>query len=401
MVYDVALKPDKTGINLRLLSKEKEIPIRKNPLVMCFEGAFIFLAISRGKFNYLLVNTLHDFLQIYKEFDSLVSLEERHQRCRVKEDDRERFFKALSATELDLLFRTYKIMCAAVEMTNNKAFKCCELSVRLIEGESGQGFKPGGDSGPRILHRLHLHNQLIERRKLASAPSFIQLVNLKKTNVLPSLSSDGSAALSHRSSALNTVAVLSPRSNSSNVVPHMAQQSYDRAKASVTLDTAGDILKSKGLGACDYSEAERDLKKYSSSLDQLAQLATESLQSETPYFDAKQLFPVKKTVLGNSGPKKRKLSLPTDCDILIKETEIVKLLDREDIKPTTNFFEYTQLLSRLTTEANVNKSTLEVDLGPDSEEEVFASQHDASQQDSQPLSQESIKSNLSEYGYNF
>ena len=37
-IFPIVLKPDKSGINLRAMSKEKNMPIRKNPLVMCFEG---------------------------------------------------------------------------------------------------------------------------------------------------------------------------------------------------------------------------------------------------------------------------------------------------------------------------------------------------------------------------
>ena len=38
----------------------------------------------------------------------------------VKLEERERFFKALTPIEIDLLVGTYNVMCVAVEMTNNK-----------------------------------------------------------------------------------------------------------------------------------------------------------------------------------------------------------------------------------------------------------------------------------------
>ena len=163
-IFPIAQKPDKSGINLRAMSKEKNMPLRKNPLVMCFEGAFVFLAISRGRFNELLIPSIDEFLIKYKEFNPEIPISERVEIVSVKIDERDKFFKKLNPPELNLLFRCSNIMACVVEMTNDKAFKCCELAVRLIEGETGQGFKPGGDNGPRILHRMHLHTLQVKEK---------------------------------------------------------------------------------------------------------------------------------------------------------------------------------------------------------------------------------------------
>ena len=50
-IFPIALKPDKSGINLRAMSKEKNMPIRKNPLVMCFEGLIFFYDINTIQYN--------------------------------------------------------------------------------------------------------------------------------------------------------------------------------------------------------------------------------------------------------------------------------------------------------------------------------------------------------------
>ena len=125
----------------------------------------IYLAILRGRYEHLLTLELPAFLELYPEFNYSKSFNERYELSQVKADEKDKFCKTLSESEVNLLFRCYNMMVVSVEMTNDKAFKCCELSVRLIEGESGQGFKPGGDNGPRILHRMHLHSKLVKAKR--------------------------------------------------------------------------------------------------------------------------------------------------------------------------------------------------------------------------------------------
>ena len=126
----------------------------------------------------MLIPNLSTFIETYPEFDYSKSYQERYHLATVKPDEKDKFCKTQSPPEVNLLFRCYNMMVVVVEMTNDKAFKCCELSVRLIEGESGQGFKPGGDNGPRILHRMHLHSLLVKAKR--NRPTTIPSTSMKR-----------------------------------------------------------------------------------------------------------------------------------------------------------------------------------------------------------------------------
>ena len=236
----------KANVNLRAIVKgeEKRVPFRKHPAVLFFESLLVLFCLAKGQFeDDFLCDSVESFLKKFSVFNPEAPEETIKTKLagKVSNGEAMKFIKSrMSDAQVKQLLRIHNVMALVVMMTKNKRFKACELSVRVVEGECTQGFKPGGDNNARVI-RLALLHRLLNDRKLQFITSLSQP---PPTSTTPQsdpekITSNSSSMSCKRPKRTTSIAKKSPSWRDINVVE------YTQAKGDVKKSSAKRVAKPK------------------------------------------------------------------------------------------------------------------------------------------------------------